>query len=41
MELTDSQHKTLLRWRTSTFLVMLFGYVGYYMIRQNLSAALP
>lgn len=41
MELTQSQLKTLLRWRTSTFLVMLFGYVGYYMIRQNLSAALP
>lgn len=41
MDLSQSQLKTLMRWRTSTFLVMLFGYVGYYMIRQNLSAALP
>lgn len=41
MQLTDSQLKTLKRWRTSTFLVMLFGYIGYYMIRQNLSAAFP
>ncbi|HEY9843442.1 MAG TPA: MFS transporter [Candidatus Obscuribacterales bacterium] len=41
MELSQDQLKTLLRWRTSTFLVMLFGYIGYYMIRQNLSAAFP
>ena len=28
-------------WRQSTFLVMLFGYVGYYLCRGNLSAAFP
>jgi OPA family glycerol-3-phosphate transporter-like MFS transporter len=28
-------------WRRSTFAVMLFGYVGYYICRKNLSAALP
>ncbi|MBS1961140.1 MAG: MFS transporter [Bdellovibrionales bacterium] len=29
------------RWRTSTFWVMLIGYIGYYLCRGNLSAALP
>ncbi len=28
-------------WRQSTFAVMLFGYVGYYICRGNLSAAFP
>jgi sugar phosphate permease len=41
MELTEAQWSRLKVWRTSTFLVMLFGYVGYYLIRQNLSAAFP
>jgi sugar phosphate permease len=41
MELTEAQWARLKFWRTSTFFVMLFGYIGYYMIRQNLSAALP
>ena len=31
----------LLRWRTSTFWVMLLGYVGYYLCRGNLAAAFP
>lgn len=29
------------RWRLSTFWVMLLGYVGYYLVRGNLSVALP
>ncbi len=41
MELSDDQVKRLKWWRKSTFLVMLFGYVGYYLVRQNLSAAFP
>lgn len=28
-------------WRQSTFAVMLFGYVGYYICRGNISAAFP
>jgi OPA family glycerol-3-phosphate transporter-like MFS transporter len=28
-------------WRQSTFYVMLFGYVGYYICRKNLPSALP
>lgn len=31
----------LKRWRLSTFWVCLFGYVGYYICRKNLSAAIP
>jgi len=31
----------LKKWRTSTFFVCLFGYVGYYLCRKNLSAAFP
>lgn len=31
----------LTEWRKSTFAVMLFGYVGYYICRKNISAALP
>ncbi len=41
MELSQSDLKRLQGWRLSTFFVMLFGYIGYYMVRQNLSAALP
>lgn len=41
MELSQSDLKKLIRWRNSTFLVMLFGYIGYYLIRQNISAAFP
>jgi OPA family glycerol-3-phosphate transporter-like MFS transporter len=37
----DSQIALLKRWRLSTFFVCLFGYVGYYICRKNLSAALP
>lgn len=36
-----SEGQRLLRWRTSTFWVMLIGYVGYYICRGNLSAAFP
>lgn len=33
---------SLLRgWRVSTFLALLIGYIGYYLCRANLSAALP
>lgn len=35
------ENSRLLRWRTSTFWVMLVGYVGYYICRGNLSAAFP
>ncbi len=38
---TREQHRRLLRWRVSTFWVMLLGYVGYYLCRGNLSAAFP
>ena len=31
----------LKRWQTSTFLVMLFGYIGYYLCRVNLPNAFP
>jgi sugar phosphate permease len=41
MNTSAVQLKTLTRWRNSTFLVMLFGYVGYYLCRKNLSSALP
>ncbi|NQV70469.1 MAG: MFS transporter [Pseudohongiella sp.] len=36
-----ADNRQLLRWRTSTFWVMLIGYVGYYLCRGNLSAAFP
>lgn len=35
------EQSLLRRWRLSTFWVMLLGYVGYYLCRGNLSAALP
>lgn len=38
---THSETARLERWRMSTFWVMLLGYVGYYLCRKNLSAALP
>lgn len=38
----DAQELTQLkRWRLSTFWVCLIGYVGYYICRKNLSAAVP
>ncbi len=39
--LSSADGSLLLRWRTSTFWVMLLGYVGYYLCRGNLSAAFP
>ena len=36
---TDSAR--LIKWRLSTFWVMLIGYIGYYICRGNLSAAFP
>lgn len=41
MNLSEQDLQRLKRWRLSTFFVMLFGYIGYYLIRQNLSAAFP
>ncbi len=38
---SDAELKKLLFWRKSTFMVMLFGYVGYYICRANISAAFP
>ncbi len=38
---SSAENTRLLRWRTSTFWVMLVGYVGYYICRGNLSAAFP
>ena len=35
------EHKLLMKWRLSTFWVCLIGYVGYYICRKNLSAAIP
>jgi len=40
-QLDSVELKRLSRWRVSTFWVMLFGYIGYYLCRGNLSAALP
>lgn len=40
-EPTPHQKLILQRWRTSTFWVMLIGYIGYYIGRSNLSVALP
>jgi len=37
----DATLSRLRRWRTSTFWVMLVGYMGYYLCRKNLSAAFP
>ncbi|MBF2053394.1 MAG: MFS transporter [Candidatus Sericytochromatia bacterium] len=41
MQLSQEHIRQLTWWRKSTFLVMLFGYVGYYIVRQNLPAAFP
>lgn len=38
---SSSELKTLLKWRRSTFWVLLIGYIGYYLCRGNISAALP
>lgn len=38
---TIQEKKHLKRWQLSTFSVMLFGYVGYYLCRKNITAALP
>ena len=41
LSISPSDLKKLKFWRTSTFFVMLFGYVGYYLCRGNISAAFP
>ncbi len=38
---TDAERIRLSRWRTSSFWVMLVGYIGYYLCRGNLSVAMP
>lgn len=38
---THAQLKLLDKWRVSTFWVMLVGYIGYYLCRGNLPAAVP
>ena len=38
---TESELVRLKKWQTSVFFVCLIGYVGYYLCRQNLSAAFP
>lgn len=38
---STDESKKLLRWRNSTFWVMMVGYIGYYLCRANLSAAFP
>jgi len=38
---TPAELHRLRRWRLSTFWVMLLGYIGYYLVRGNLSVALP
>ena len=38
---STAESKKLLRWRNSTFWVMMVGYIGYYLCRANLSAAFP
>ena len=38
---TPDELKTLNQWRRSSFWVVLIGYIGYYLCRGNLSAALP
>lgn len=41
VSVSEADKQTLVRWRISTFWVMLLGYVGYYLCRGNLSAAFP
>ena len=41
LPLCEADNRRLVRWRLSTFWVMLIGYVGYYLCRGNLSAAFP
>ena len=38
---SSEQLKILRRWRISSFWVVLVGYIGYYLCRGNISAALP
>lgn len=38
---TPLELKRLKKWQISTLAVMLFGYVGYYLCRKNITAALP
>ena len=38
---TPQEQICLMRWRQSTLWVMIVGYVGYYLCRNNLTAALP
>ncbi len=38
---TVEEFNLLKRWRISTFWVCLIGYIGYYLCRKNLSAAVP
>src|SRR4051812_41988693 len=40
-EPTREESIRLRSWRTSTFWVMLIGYIGYYLCRGNLAVALP
>ncbi len=40
-EPTSEEAARLGRWRTSTFWVMLVGYIGYYLVRGNISIAVP
>lgn len=41
METSAEDLAKLKSWRRSTFMVMLIGYIGYYLCRANLSAAFP
>jgi len=41
LEPSTDERVRLERWRLSTFWVMLVGYIGYYLVRGNLSAAMP
>jgi sugar phosphate permease len=40
-EPSPEERRRLARWRTSTFSVVVLGYVGYYFCRANLYTALP
>lgn len=41
MSATTAELSRLQKWRLSTFWVCLVGYIGYYICRKNLSAAIP
>lgn len=38
---TKKEYLVLRRWQLSTYSVMLFGYIGYYLCRKNITSALP